>query len=123
MSLLNFLRPRRETIFVPAAPTVRSGIERQTKAIVWSMTNGRCYYCGVQTNPFRDFAIDHVMPIHRGGRDSLDNMVPCCAPCNRRKSDQLPGDWIASLNGGAWYQHQPWAIKQRASALGRTERS
>jgi HNH endonuclease len=41
----------------------------------------RCIYCG--TGPFEH--IDHVRCVAAGGHHTLENAVPCCAACNRRK--------------------------------------
>jgi 5-methylcytosine-specific restriction endonuclease McrA len=38
------------------------------------------------------FTIDHIIPINRGGTDTLDNLQPACRACNRSKSDLLPGE-------------------------------
>ena len=56
----------------------------KNRAVVWEKTNGRCWYCGKQTNPWRDFCIDHVID----GLDTIENVVPCCSTCNRRKSNK-----------------------------------
>ena len=34
------------------------------------------------------FTVDHVLPIGKGGDDSLENLALACFHCNRRKSDQ-----------------------------------
>lgn len=39
-------------------------------------------------NP-RAFQIDHVVPLDRGGPDTLDNLVPAHRACNRAKSNKL----------------------------------
>jgi 5-methylcytosine-specific restriction endonuclease McrA len=31
-----------------------------------------------------------VIPRSKGGGSTWDNIVTCCAPCNRRKGDRLP---------------------------------
>jgi 5-methylcytosine-specific restriction endonuclease McrA len=41
-----------------------------------------CQYCGIQSN---HLTIDHVIPRHRGGAHTWDNVVSACPPCNRRK--------------------------------------
>jgi 5-methylcytosine-specific restriction endonuclease McrA len=41
-----------------------------------------CQYCG---NRGRDLTLDHVVPKHRGGRHSWDNLVSACRACNHRK--------------------------------------
>lgn len=43
-----------------------------------------CQYCGKET---RDLTVDHVVPRHRGGRHSWDNLVSACRACNHRKAN------------------------------------
>jgi len=54
---------------------------------IWEKTGGICWYCGIQTNPWRNFCIDHVIPISSGGDEGDNNLVPCCSKCNSRKRD------------------------------------
>lgn len=61
----------------------------RTKELVWAMFDGRCYYCGIQTNPFSTFSIDHKVPKSRGGTDCLYNLVPCCRRCNSSKGARM----------------------------------
>ncbi len=42
-----------------------------------------CQYCGKQT---KDLTLDHVIPRHRGGAHSWENVVSACIPCNHRKA-------------------------------------
>ena len=47
----------------------------------------RCRYCGrVGVN----LAIDHVLPISRGGGAEASNLVAACKSCNSRKKDRTP---------------------------------
>ncbi|HEV2124789.1 MAG TPA: HNH endonuclease [Chloroflexota bacterium] len=46
-----------------------------------------CQYCGVQS---RDLTLDHVLPRHRGGQHSWDNLVSACKGCNHRKANRTP---------------------------------
>ena len=45
-----------------------------------------CQYCGKRER----LTIDHVMPKSRGGRDTWENLVSACVPCNNRKGDRTP---------------------------------
>lgn len=71
----------------------RRGFTREEREAVWDMTGGRCFYCGVQTNPFRDFSIDHVVPVSKGGANLQDNLIPCCTTCNSSKRDSDLEAW------------------------------
>ena len=51
------------------------------KSIVWSKSNGKCWYCGIQTNPFKNFSIDHS----NSRSSNISNLVPCCKSCNTIK--------------------------------------
>src|SRR5690606_6740942 len=55
---------------------------------------GRCYYCGCKmvrvANLPNSATVDHVVPLDRGGRNSLDNLVIACKPCNSSKADKMP---------------------------------
>ena len=46
-----------------------------------------CQYCGKQT---KDLTLDHVLPRHRGGGHSWENVVAACKPCNHRKAGRTP---------------------------------
>lgn len=45
----------------------------------------KCRYCREN----RSDTIDHVIPISKGGKSVLKNMVGACYECNHRKSDYL----------------------------------
>jgi hypothetical protein len=64
------------------------------------MTDGRCFYCGLRTNPFATFCVDHVYPVARGGSNDIANLVPCCRRCNASKRDTLLDDWASNRK---WY--------------------
>jgi 5-methylcytosine-specific restriction endonuclease McrA len=58
--------------------------------------DGLCAYCGVNKTEHRD----HVVPIARGGTDSIGNILPACAPCNLSKGSSLLIEWkYRVLNG------------------------
>lgn len=65
----------------------RKALSQHDKAAVWDKTGGKCRYCGNDTNPFRDFTIDHDVPWSKGGSDVVENLWPCCKSCNSRKGD------------------------------------
>jgi hypothetical protein len=71
----------------------RPKLSRRTKEFVWDMTRGRCWYCGFPVNPFRNFHIDHVVPLSRGGSNEIDNLAPACQECNLYKASMLVDEW------------------------------
>lgn len=48
-----------------------------------------CQYCG---KPSGDLTLDHVVPRHRGGAHTWDNLVAACKPCNHRKGGKMPDE-------------------------------
>jgi 5-methylcytosine-specific restriction endonuclease McrA len=57
-----------------------------TRRAVFARDGWECQYCGARTS----LTVDHVIPRSKGGSSTWDNIVTCCAPCNRRKGDRLP---------------------------------
>ena len=51
----------------------------------------RCYYCGIKHDKL---TIDHVIPISKGGDNSLYNIVPACQVCNSKKGDRSLVEWV-----------------------------
>jgi len=62
---------------------------RLTRREVFVRDRYTCQYCGKQT---RDLTIDHVVPRHRGGRHTWDNLASACRHCNHRKAGRTPGE-------------------------------
>jgi 5-methylcytosine-specific restriction endonuclease McrA len=46
-----------------------------------------CQYCGQKTH---DLTLDHIIPRHRGGGHSWENLVSACRSCNHRKGGRTP---------------------------------
>ena len=59
-------------------------------------TGYRCVYCGVVDAKLH---ADHVVPLSRGGRHDISNIVPACARCNCSKGAKPLVLWLAQ--GGA----------------------
>jgi 5-methylcytosine-specific restriction endonuclease McrA len=49
----------------------------------------QCQYCGKRPN-LVELNLDHVMPRARGGKDSWENLVVSCRPCNLKKGKRTP---------------------------------
>lgn len=48
-----------------------------------------CLYCGDRF-PVSALTRDHIIPLGLGGRNSWENVVTACKPCNQRKSCRTP---------------------------------
>lgn len=51
--------------------------------------NYRCAYCAEA----RPLSVEHVVPITRGGRHTLGNILPVCRSCNSSKGRRLLSEW------------------------------
>ena len=58
-----------------------------TRRAVFARDAWACQYCGSKHG---SLTVDHVVPRSKGGGSTWENIVTCCAPCNRRKGDRLP---------------------------------
>ncbi|QYG95322.1 HNH endonuclease [Iamia sp. SCSIO 61187] len=52
---------------------------------------GGCAYCGATDIPLQR---DCVLPISRGGRYTVDNVVPACGSCNASKGNLEATTWL-----------------------------
>lgn len=48
-----------------------------------------CAYCGAPG----EFQWEHIIPVSRGGPNTIDNMVLACASCNAAKGTRDPFEW------------------------------
>lgn len=55
------------------------------------MAWGGCAYCGALDTPLQK---DCVLPISRGGRYALPNVVPSCRSCNTSKCNTEVTSWM-----------------------------
>lgn len=65
----------------------------------------RCTYCDAWhtkwMNNWKRSAGDHVVPLCRGGKDIIENIVPCCKSCNSSKNSRLLyEEWIPPKERG-----------------------
>lgn len=50
---------------------------------------GCCFYCSAPA----DLTIDHVIPLAKGGRHAIGNLVGACQHCNSQKGAMLLIEW------------------------------
>lgn len=63
-------------------------VERITKG-----QNGLCACCGSS----RKLTIDHIVPLSKGGSNWPSNIQMLCSPCNTRKKDRDPVEFMRSM--------------------------
>lgn len=53
----------------------------------------KCYYCGKRPKKGKQWHVEHVIPLSRGGSNTIDNIVASCPTCNLSKGNKLPHEW------------------------------
>lgn len=61
---------------------------------IYKSQKGQCFYCG---NELRDYHIDHIIPISRGGENKLYNLVISCPSCNYKKHNLPPEEFVDKI--------------------------
>ena len=57
-------------------------VVKMTRKEVLARDDLTCQYCGKRAH---DLTLDHVIPRHRGGQHTWENVVAACKTCNHRK--------------------------------------
>jgi 5-methylcytosine-specific restriction endonuclease McrA len=51
----------------------------------------KCAYCGKKSN--KTLHQEHIIPLSKGGSNTITNVIPACESCNLSKNDSLLEDW------------------------------
>jgi hypothetical protein len=54
-----------------------------------------CFYCGKYIKS--DKTLDHIIPVSKGGKDEVSNLVVCCHDCNTIKDNYTIPQLIIEL--------------------------
>lgn len=66
----------------------------QDLAKLFEKQNGKCFYCKCKLK--HDWLqVDHVVPLSRGGKNTLDNIVLTCKDCNNLKNTKTGEEFFA----------------------------
>lgn len=89
-----------------------------TNTFLFARDDYRCMYCDRHRSDLRGrefLTRDHVVPLSRGGRNTWDNVVTACSPCNNRKGSRLPAEVGLGLRRPAAepnYVQLVWAVRR-----------
>jgi 5-methylcytosine-specific restriction endonuclease McrA len=98
---VRYLKHRiRRIIFQRNIQARRIGAVGQVTPEQWQLLLKRhrfsCFYCGTKLQP-ANRTLDHKIPLSRGGRNTINNVVPACRPCNQRKMRMTTKEFLARI--------------------------
>ena len=57
-----------------------------------------CAYCLTDfSTDHCKLEIEHIIPISRGGKHEINNLVPSCKKCNRQKGELTIEEWMSKI--------------------------
>jgi 5-methylcytosine-specific restriction endonuclease McrA len=87
-SAYNKTYPERVVLYQRRARAKRSGAEGSHTKAEWDALcayyDYKCLACGKR----KPLTVDHIVPLVKGGCDSIENLQPLCGSCNSRKKDK-----------------------------------
>ena len=64
--------------------TERKKLTKAERQAVYDKMEGHCAYCGCEIS-LQTMRVDHIVPLRKGGPDTMDHMWPACRSCNHYK--------------------------------------
>lgn len=95
----------------------RERIRGPLKQAVIDRANACCEYCaGMARYSMSPFAVEHITPLSRGGKNELDNLALSCQGCNGAKYNKTAATDPISLQAvplfhprqHSWQEHFAW---------------
>ncbi len=80
-----FLQLTLHDVQLATEPTADRRIADDVKREVWRRDKGKCVRCGNREN----LEYDHIIPISKGGSNTVRNIELLCESCNRSKGDMI----------------------------------
>jgi hypothetical protein len=67
----------------------RGKVSNKMRFLIYQRDGNRCCNCGI-SDRFANLEIDHIIPISKGGKSTLDNLQTLCHECNVAKGASIP---------------------------------
>lgn len=88
-----------EAVWKSIVSVERARLSNKMRFAIYKRDNNRCIKCGSSIN----LEIDHIIPIAKGGKTTMDNLQTLCKDCNKNKSDIIEGYTIGTYNPNIRY--------------------
>lgn len=62
--------------------------QRINRFSIFKRDNFTCQYCGKTPKDGVKLHVDHIIPLDKGGDNSLENLITACQECNLEKHDK-----------------------------------
>lgn len=86
-----------ENVFKKRIDRSRKRVEASFEELYSKFNSHRyCEYCGISLSE-HDYSIDHVVPLVRGGKKTIDNLTFSCTDCNYLKGTRTKVEFLAFL--------------------------
>ena len=72
---------KNKSSYTNSARNLSSAVKRK----VWQRDHGRCVSCG--SNEWLEY--DHIIPVSKGGSNTVRNIQLLCSKCNQSKSNKI----------------------------------
>lgn len=67
----------------------RIAFSQDMRRKIYNDTGGVCAHCGKAMDFYKDFTVEHVIPLYKGGTSRPENLVALCRECNEAKTDNV----------------------------------
>lgn len=67
----------------------RTPMSRDMRWYIYEKSGRTCAHCGKALDFNKDFTVEHVIPLHKGGTNNPNNLIALCRTCNKEKSDNV----------------------------------
>lgn len=76
---------------------------QEVRKMIYDKAGGRCALCGRKIT-LSEMTLDHIVPLDRGGEDSVRNLQSTCRVCNHFKANIRPEDFMERITAIFLYQ-------------------
>lgn len=91
LDIINHLNQKRgdfyldENIWKSICKVERGKVTNRMRFAIYKRDGNRCRKCGRRSN---NLEIDHILPISKGGKSTMDNLQTLCSCCNAEKGNR-----------------------------------